>query len=46
VNNSDHERLFSLLGIDLSIDTTGLIVDRIQQQMSELLIEEEVGGLG
>ena len=40
VNIPDHERLFSILGIDVTIDTTDLITRRIQEELSGLLVEE------
>ena len=43
VSVPDHERLFGLLGIDVIINTTDLIVDKIQEEMAVLLVEE-VGG--
>ena len=46
VNMPDHERLFSLLGIDLTIDVTNLIVDRIKEAFTEIIVEQEAGGPG
>ena len=40
VNIQEHEELFDLLGIDVKVDTTGLITSRIQEELAELLIEE------
>ena len=45
VNISDHERLFNLLGVDITINTTELLVGRIQEELSEVLVEE-VSSLG
>ncbi len=44
VNIREHEELFNLLGIDVKVDTTGLIASRIQEELAELLVEE-VGDL-
>ena len=45
VHIPEHERLFHLLGIDVSINSTDLIIGRIQEELSELLVEE-IGTLG
>ena len=45
LNISDHERLFNLLGVDITINTTELLVGRVQEELSEVLVEE-VGNLG
>ncbi len=44
VNIREHEELFNLLGIDVKVETTGLIASRIQEELAELLVEE-VGDL-
>ena len=40
VNIPDHERLFNLLGVELTTNTTDLIVAGLQRQLSGLLAEE------
>lgn len=45
VNIPDHQMLFDRLGIDVTINTTELVVDRIQEELSGLLVEA-VGDLG
>jgi trk system potassium uptake protein TrkA len=40
VNISDHDRLFSLLGIDVTINATELLVGSIQEELGEVLVEE------
>jgi len=45
VSISDHERLFNMLGIDVTINTTELIVGKIQEESLKILVEE-VGSLG
>ena len=39
-NLPDHQRLFEMLGIDVAIDSTSLVVDRVQQEMSSVAVEE------
>ena len=39
-NMPDHQRLFEMLGIDVAIDATGLVVARVQQEMSSVAVEE------
>ncbi len=43
VNVPEHVELFNRLGIDVSVNTTQLLVDRIEENLSTMLIEE-VGG--
>ena len=45
VNIDDHDSLFKILGIDLTINATNLLVDRIHGELSTLLVEE-IGSLG
>jgi trk system potassium uptake protein TrkA len=40
VHISDHERLFSLLGIDVCVNTTALVAVKIEEVLSGLLVEE------
>ena len=40
ISTADHERLFNMLGIDVTIETTGLIVDGTQREMIQLIREE------
>lgn len=40
VHIPDHERLFNLLGIDLCINTTALLVVKMEEVLSGLLVEE------
>ena len=39
-NMPDHQRLFEMLGIDVAIDATGVVVTRVQQEMSSVAVEE------
>lgn len=41
VNIPEHERLFQILGIDALINTTDLIIERIQQELSDAMTPEE-----
>ena len=43
VNIPEHEALFGRLGVDAVVNTTELIVVRIQQQFGTLLEEEDMG---
>ena len=45
VHIPDHERLFEMLGIDVTISTTDLISGRIREEISGVLVEE-AGRLG
>ncbi len=40
VHVPEHERLFGLLGIDISINTTALVVVKIEEILSGLFVEE------
>ena len=40
INIPDHERLFDLLGIGLTINVADLVINKIQEELSGLLIEE------
>ena len=44
-NLPDHQRLFEMLGIDVTIDATAVIVERIQRELSSITVEE-VGSTG
>ena len=44
VSVPEHEELFNLLGIDLTINTSHLVVDKIQEELSGIMVEE-VGDL-
>ena len=39
VNVPDHERLFDLLGVGVTISTTGLVVNKMQEELSVMLAE-------
>ena len=43
VNVPEHVELFNRLGIDVSVNTTALLVDRIQEDLASLMIEEVRG---
>lgn len=43
VNVPEHVELFNRLGIDVSVNTTALLVDRIQEDLASLMIEEARG---
>ena len=45
INNGQYEALFNLLGIDLTINVTDMIVERVEEGLSGRLMEE-VSGLG
>ena len=45
-NLPDHQWLFNMLGIDVTIDATELIVGRIQEELSAISTVEEVGSVG
>lgn len=45
VNVPGHERLFGILGIDMTINTADLIVGRIKHELNGLFVEE-LRGLG
>ena len=40
VNIPDHERLFDMLGIGVSINATELVLNKVQEELSGLLVEE------
>ena len=40
MNIPDHDPLFSLLGIDQTINITELIVDRIEEHLGGMMFEE------
>ena len=39
-NMPDRQRLFEMLGIDVAINSTSLVVDRVQQEMSSVAVKE------
>jgi Trk K+ transport system NAD-binding subunit len=43
VNVPEHVDLFSRLGIDVTVNLTELLVDRIQEDLAEMMVED-VGG--
>jgi trk system potassium uptake protein TrkA len=43
VNVPEHIELFSRLGIDVSVNTTELLVNRIQEDLASLMVEEVRG---
>ena len=43
VNVPEHVELFNRLGIDVSVNTTAILVDSIQEDLASLKIEEVRG---
>lgn len=41
VNEPEREKLFDILGIGIVVNTTGLIISNIQEQVSGLLVESQ-----
>ena len=39
VDVSGHDRLFKMLGVDITIDTTQILLGRVQEELSEILSE-------